>query len=87
MKYLVLLALLAYVYHAWRKQRGPGLGRTDGAQGPASRAAGRAGPGRPAPQEMVACATCGLHLPRDEALADVHGRLYCCARHREQGAA
>lgn len=34
---------------------------------------------------MVACAHCGVHLPRDEALADPHGRSYCSTAHRDAG--
>lgn len=36
-------------------------------------------------QMMVACARCGVHLPRDEALADAGGQLYCSAAHRDAG--
>jgi uncharacterized protein len=37
-----------------------------------------------APEEMVACAHCGVHLPRSEALHS--GRLaYCSAAHRDAG--
>ena len=34
-----------------------------------------------APQAMVACATCGLHLPRQEALL-LGDRYFCCEEHR-----
>ena len=82
MKYLIVLALLAYLYVAWRKQRRPGPGS----------GAGTPPPGRPssagsAPQEMVRCDQCGLHLPRNEALTDGRGGVFCCAPHREQGGA
>ncbi len=33
---------------------------------------------------MVACAHCGVHLPRSEALA-AGGRSYCSAAHRDAG--
>lgn len=33
------------------------------------------------PQAMVACATCGLHLPRQEALL-LGDRYFCCEEHR-----
>lgn len=87
MKYLVLLALLAYVYYSWRSQRRPGRGRMNGDGAPGGAGAAPRSAGAAAPQEMVACAACGLHLPRDEALADARGRLFCSAQHREQGAA
>ena len=31
--------------------------------------------------QMVSCATCGLHLPRDEALIQDE-RYFCCEEHR-----
>ena len=39
-------------------------------------------PAPPAPQDMVRCAKCGVHLPRGESLAR-DGRYYCCADHRD----
>ena len=33
------------------------------------------------PQAMVSCATCGLHLPRQEALS-LGDRYFCCEEHR-----
>ena len=38
-----------------------------------------------APAEMVACAHCGLHLPRADAVADAQGRLFCGDAHRLAG--
>ena len=35
----------------------------------------------PAPQDMVACQHCGLHLPHSEAVAGTRGP-YCSAAHR-----
>ena len=34
-----------------------------------------------APQTMLSCAQCGLHLPRDEALPG-KGGVFCSAAHR-----
>jgi uncharacterized protein len=34
---------------------------------------------------MVACAHCGLHLPRGEAL-EVSSRFFCSEEHRRAGA-
>ncbi len=39
------------------------------------------------PQPMLACARCGLHLPRHEAYLDDAGQPYCGAEHRRLGAA
>jgi uncharacterized protein len=33
------------------------------------------------PQAMVSCATCGLHVPRREALL-LGDRYFCCEEHR-----
>ncbi len=37
------------------------------------------------PQPMLACAHCGVHLPRDEALCDPAGRAFCSESHRLKG--
>jgi uncharacterized protein len=37
------------------------------------------------PQTMVTCARCGLHLPREEAVADDASRWYCGEEHRIAG--
>lgn len=31
-------------------------------------------------QDMVSCAHCGVHLPKNESLL-VEGKYYCCAAH------
>ncbi len=82
MKYLLLLALVGCVYYAWRKQRRAGDG-----QAPGTGAAPQAGRHPAAPQDMVPCAVCGVHLPQGEALTDGRGRHFCGAQHREQGGA
>jgi uncharacterized protein len=38
-------------------------------------------PPKPGPQPMLACAHCGLHLPRDEALPG-RGGVFCDETHR-----
>lgn len=73
MKYLVLFAVLAVVYMAWRSQRQASAKSTE---------AKTASP--TLPQEMVRCADCGLHLPREEALEDPGGRLFCSTQHRDR---
>jgi uncharacterized protein len=44
-------------------------------------AAARRAPTSKAPQEMIACAHCGVHLPRDEALPG-RGGVFCGDAHR-----
>jgi uncharacterized protein len=66
--FFVLLALAVYLAWRWIKlqQRHP---RGSGASVPRQA------------QAMVSCATCGLHLPRQEALMKDE-RFYCCEEHR-----
>jgi uncharacterized protein len=72
MKYLVLLAVLAVAYLLWRNAR---LARS---QDPKRKPAAKA----PAPQDMVSCPVCSVHLPRGDAVAGGDGRLYCSQEHR-----
>ncbi|MBC5785156.1 hypothetical protein H8N03_19570 [Ramlibacter sp. USB13] len=72
MKYLVLLAVLVIAYMVWRNNRLEDRRRD--APPPPRR------PG--APQEMVRCASCGLHLPQSDALPGPAGQFYCCKEHR-----
>jgi uncharacterized protein len=71
MKFLVLLAVLFVAYLWWRGSRVDGRG-----------GARRSPPPAAGPQEMVRCDTCGLHLPRPEAIAGPDGRFYCSEEHR-----
>ena len=72
MKYLIILIVVLLVYFWLRGQR-----TVD--RSPPQR------PPLPAPQDTVACARCGLHIPRSEALT-IGTRNYCCAEHqREDG--
>jgi uncharacterized protein len=80
MKFVVLLLVLVGAF-AWlaasRRQRPPGRDakppRRSGDDG------GRA------PQVMVSCAHCGVHLPQADALFDTAGRPYCGEAHRLAG--
>ena len=70
MKYLIVLVVLAVAFFVWRSSR-----KTDsGAQRvpPRKREA--------VAQDMVACAHCGVHLPKPDA---VRGRraVYCGSEH------
>lgn len=75
MKFLVLFAVLCIAYLVWRN------GRIEG-DGSASR---RAPPAPPAPQQMVSCAVCGLHLPQPDAVRGADGRFFCGQEHRRLG--
>ncbi len=68
-----MLVLLAVVVLLWLLRRGlRGRARPPRAD--------RASPDA-APQPMLSCAHCGLHLPRDEALPG-RGGVFCDAAHR-----
>jgi uncharacterized protein len=84
-KYLLLLAVVFLAFWWLRRGRGgdesarkprqeaPGGGHRKGAPGPAE------------PTPMLACAHCGVHLPRAEAVSDADGRAYCGEAHRLAG--
>ena len=72
MKYLLVLVVVAVGYAWWRGQR-------TGAPPPQGKRP------LPPPQDMVACAHCGVHLPQGEALTDAGGRAYCSEAHRLAG--
>ncbi len=72
MKYLILIAVVLAVIWFLRAHR-----RADAPRKEAPRE-----PSLPAPQDMVRCPVCSLHLPRADALTGPDGRLYCCAEHR-----
>ncbi|MET1115145.1 MAG: PP0621 family protein [Comamonas sp.] len=76
MKYILVLLVIVVAIGIWRSRR-----RVERAQ----RRETRLQP----PQDMVACAHCGLHLPRSEALVleAPQPRYYCCVQHRAQGPA
>jgi uncharacterized protein len=66
---LFFLLLAIAVYLLWRSLQRRGSARST------------TGQEQRAPQAMVSCATCGLHLPRQEALA-LGERYFCCEEHR-----
>lgn len=74
MKYLVWLIVLMLAYGWWRSQR-----RTNTPHPPPTDRTPKA------PQDIVACAHCGLHLPRTEALLTAQ-RYYCCTDHQHKNA-
>ena len=73
MKYLLVLAIVLIAVWLWRNNR-----REEKRQAPPPAAKNPP----PAPQDMVRCPVCSVHLPRTDALAGPDGRLYCCQEHR-----
>lgn len=85
-KYLLIIGIALGVYWLWRQGR-MAESREAGPAPAAPPAATSKSSVKP-PQDMVACAHCGLHLPRSEALADGPGGsepFYCSAAHRQSG--
>lgn len=76
MKYLLVLIVVTVAIGIWRSRR-----REE--QPPQRRAGASRSPSPAAPQDMVECAHCGLHLPRAEAV-DGEGRSYCSTEHLAQ---
>jgi uncharacterized protein len=72
MKYLLVIALVFVVYLFWRAGRRAKMRPPKAGAAPPS-----------APQDMVRCPVCSVHLPANDA---VPGRLasYCSAQHRDQ---
>lgn len=68
MKYLLLFAFLAVVWWLWSKRQARGVADASPQQDPA-------------PEKMVACAYCGVHLPESEGIA-AGDRIYCSEAHR-----
>lgn len=73
MKYLlVLIVVVVGLWLLMRPGRNPGTGK------PAR--------GSPkAPDRMIQCRHCGIHLPEREAVGDERGDLYCSDAHRLSG--
>jgi uncharacterized protein len=52
---------------------------------PKPKAESEQGHTRTAPEPMLVCAHCGVHLPQADTLADAAGRPYCSEAHRLAG--
>jgi uncharacterized protein len=82
-KLLLLIAIVFVVI--WFVRGGRSVGRSSGRNEDEARRAGGQ-PQPPAPQDMVECPVCRVHLPRIDALPGPDGQLYCCAEHRQRAA-
>jgi len=87
MKYVLVLALVLFaVWWAWGRQRKPKPPPKPPLEPHQPSESLRDQPAEAtAPQAMLACTHCGVHLPRDEAVFDVGGQPYCGAPHRLAG--
>lgn len=74
MKYVLLALVLFVAFHLWRSKR--------------RKAAAPPPPPQPQlrePEDMVACARCGVHMPHSDALLGPDHQHYCSSEHRKQG--
>jgi uncharacterized protein len=74
MKYLLVLALVALVFFFWQAKRRADLGQRPPSTAPRT-------PARLKTTDMVECAVCRVHLPRNEAL-ELKQLSYCSEAHR-----
>ena len=84
MKFLILLLVIVVV--GWLtigRRRRPPDGDKPKPQPSAPAAAPK--PAESAPQAMLACVHCGVHLPQAEAVQDAAGRPFCSEAHRHAG--
>jgi uncharacterized protein len=70
-KYLLVLAVVLVAVWLWRNSRRAGEAQRKAPPPPLA-----------APQDMVRCPVCSVHLPRADALPGPDGRLYCSHEHR-----
>ncbi len=80
MKYLLLVLVVGVVLAVMSARRRSAVDRRT----PRGAARPRRG-GAPQAEPMLACAHCGVHLPREEAVQDAGGRAYCGPAHRLAG--
>lgn len=73
MKFLLIFLLVMLVAWRWR------AGRSHAIRAKQHQAARNAA----APQDMVRCDHCGLHLPQNDAVPGQHG-TYCSTAHRQK---
>ena len=80
----LLLVVVVILLGAWllfgRRRGGSGGGRP-----PAGNTRRPAEDRVPEPSAMVACAHCGVHLPREDAVLGGSGTPYCSEAHRDAG--
>jgi uncharacterized protein len=80
MKYLIVLLVVAVGLWLWLGGRRRGRVAPPAAQAPRQERNTGA-----APQAMLACAHCGVHLPAADVVADAAGRAFCSDAHRLAG--
>jgi uncharacterized protein len=86
MKLLIWLVLGAVVVLWWLHQKKlKAAARQASAVHAASADSASAPKADAGPERMLPCATCGVHLPRSEAIVSPDGKLaWCCEAHQRQ---
>lgn len=74
MSKILFFALLGFAIYWWLRDASPSATRPENIPSDAQK-----------PQQMVACAQCGVHVPESESLS-FGNQHYCCEQHRELGA-
>jgi uncharacterized protein len=93
-KILFWVVILVVAYVVWhmmvaskrrvdRSREAAGRDGPDAGQGAANDGRGSKAGRLRAPEAMMQCAVCGVHLPGSEAVY-AQGRVYCSAEHRDQ---
>ncbi|MET3495744.1 PP0621 family protein [Variovorax boronicumulans] len=86
MKYLLLLAVIWIAIWLWRKNRREEMRDAQRERMAKAQQRHATPPAVAAPQAMVRCAHCGLHLPASDAVASPDGAVYCSPAHRQAAA-
>ncbi len=81
MKYLLVFLVIAVAVWLWRKNRREEM--QEALRERAARARPAPGAAPAAPQAMLRCAHCGLHLPAADAIGGSGAAVYCSAAHRQ----
>lgn len=71
--FILVLVVIWWVRRALSKPRGGD-----------ARSGGRRGTPKNAPEPMLACDQCGVHVPESEGVHDDNG-FFCCEEHRRLG--
>ena len=83
MKYLIILLVIVVVGWLTIGRRRKPSERSKPEPEPAAPKAEKSA--QPAPQAMLACVHCGVHLPQSDAVQDAAGRPFCSEAHRLAG--
>lgn len=73
MKYLLVALVLFVAFHIWRSNRRQAAHKDKPAAG------------KRAPEDMVVCAHCGVHLPYSDAVTKANHEVYCSLEHQRLG--